>query len=262
MTKYTLIFAIFLCTSQTYGQTYSDFKSPIIPISLSFDTIKKLQVFENMYVFGWDYFKREPPYLWNPNYKLSSEDTSRVIYNTYESRKSKVLNIETTNILLDTSNKTIIIEGFVTGGWYGAGSIVKIVVGEIVDTLRPQYEMSFSPQMDREYIQERKSVSGNYKCRFSANKNASKSASLISDLQRNKIIKNDNFNDCFLLKTSFPESQKTLPFSFSRSSINCLIRKINGQPGTCQGHVNARLCAQCNPMGTLDRFLAVQRKSY
>ena len=86
-------------------------------------------------------------------------------------------------------------------------------------------------------------VSGNYKCRFSANKNASKSASLISDLQRNKIIKNDNFNDCFLLKTSFPESQKTLPFSFSRSSINCLIRKINGQPSTCQGHVNARLCA-------------------
>ena len=41
-------------------------------------------------------------------------------------------------------------------------------------------------------------VSGNYKCRFSVNKNASKSASLISDLQRNKIIKNDIFNDCFL----------------------------------------------------------------
>jgi hypothetical protein len=51
-------------------------------------------------------------------------------------------------------------------------------------------------------------VSGNYKCRFSVNKNASKSASLISDLQRNKIIKNDNFNDCFLLKTSLPGSQK------------------------------------------------------
>jgi hypothetical protein len=40
-------------------------------------------------------------------------------------------------------------------------------------------------------------VSGNYKCRFSVNKNASKSASLISDLQRNKILKNDIFEDCF-----------------------------------------------------------------
>ena len=105
-------------------------------------------------------------------------------------------------------------------------------------------------------------VSGNYKCRFSANRNASKSASLISDLQRNKIIKNDNFNNCFFLKISLSEFPKTHPFSFSRSSINCLIRKINGQPSTCQGHVNARLYAQCNPMGTLDRFLAVQRKSY
>jgi hypothetical protein len=133
-----------------------DFKPPIVPISISFDSIKKLQIFENMYVFGWDYFKREPPYLWNPNYTLSSEDTSRVIYNSFESRKSKVLNIETTNILLDTSNKTIIMEGFVTGGWYGAGSIVNLVVGEIIDTLIPQYEMSFSPKMDREYIQERK----------------------------------------------------------------------------------------------------------
>ena len=45
----------------------------------------------------------------------------------------------------------------------------------------------------------RRIVSGNYKCRFSVNRNASKSASLISDLQRNKIIKNDNFNDGFLL---------------------------------------------------------------
>jgi|GEM_PF-3844735 len=105
------------------------------------------------------------------------------------------------------------------------------------------------------------SVSGNYKCRFSANRNASKSASLISDLQRNKIIKNDNFNNCFFLKISLSEFPKTHPFSFSRSSINCLIRKINVQPSTCQGHVNARLYAQCYPMGTLDRYLAVQRKS-
>ena len=40
-------------------------------------------------------------------------------------------------------------------------------------------------------------VSGNYKCRFSVNKNASKSASLISDLQRNKILKNVIFKDRF-----------------------------------------------------------------
>ena len=156
MTKYKLIFLIFLNTCLTYGQTYLDFKPPIIPISISFDSIKKLQIFENMYVFVWDNLKREPPYLWNPNYTLSSEDSSRVIYNTYESRKSKVLNIETTNILLDTSNKTISIEGFVTGGWYGAGSLVKIIVGEIIDTLRPQYQMSFIPKLDRKYIKERK----------------------------------------------------------------------------------------------------------
>jgi hypothetical protein len=68
-------------------------------------------------------------------------------------------------------------------------------------------------------------VSGNYKCRFSVNKNASKFASLISDLQRNKIIKNDNFNDCFLLKTpvyqvpkkhfllAFPGHQSTALFA-------------------------------------------------
>jgi len=40
-------------------------------------------------------------------------------------------------------------------------------------------------------------VSGNYKCRFSVNKNASVSASLISDLQSNKILKNVIFEDCF-----------------------------------------------------------------
>ena len=40
-------------------------------------------------------------------------------------------------------------------------------------------------------------VSGNYKCRISVNKNASKSASLISDLQRNKILKNVIFKDRF-----------------------------------------------------------------
>ena len=40
-------------------------------------------------------------------------------------------------------------------------------------------------------------VSGKYKCRISVNKNASVSASLISDLQRNNILKNVIFEDCF-----------------------------------------------------------------
>ena len=56
--------------------------------------------------------------------------------------------------------------------------------------------LSISLEENRPYVHV--AVSGNYKCRFSVNKNASKSASLISDLQRNKIIKNDNFNDGFL----------------------------------------------------------------
>ena len=47
------------------------------------------------------------------------------------------------------------------------------------------------------FISNNSSVSGNYKCRFSVNKNASKSTSLISDLQRNKILKNDIFKDRF-----------------------------------------------------------------
>jgi hypothetical protein len=42
-----------------------------------------------------------------------------------------------------------------------------------------------------------KGVNGNYKCRISVNRNASKSASLISDLQRNKKLKNDIFKDRF-----------------------------------------------------------------
>ena len=50
---------------------------------------------------------------------------------------------------------------------------------------------------DMEKVCGSRDVSGNYKCRFSVNKNASKSASLISDLQRNKILKNDIFEDSF-----------------------------------------------------------------
>jgi hypothetical protein len=40
-------------------------------------------------------------------------------------------------------------------------------------------------------------VSGNYKCRFSVNRNASVSASLITDFQRNIILKNFIFKDSF-----------------------------------------------------------------
>jgi hypothetical protein len=40
-------------------------------------------------------------------------------------------------------------------------------------------------------------VSGNYKYRFSVNRNASVSASLITDFQRNKILKNIIFKDSF-----------------------------------------------------------------
>ena len=41
------------------------------------------------------------------------------------------------------------------------------------------------------------SVSGNYKCEISVNRNASVSASLITDFQRNIILKNFIFKDSF-----------------------------------------------------------------
>jgi type I restriction-modification system DNA methylase subunit len=57
------------------------------------------------------------------------------------------------------------------------------------------------PEDKDEYTAERvfyvPPVSGNYKCRFSVNRNASVSASLITDFQRNIILKNIIFKDSF-----------------------------------------------------------------
>jgi len=80
-------------------------------------------------------------------------------------------------------------------------------------------------------------VSGKYKCRFSVNKKAGVSASLISDLQRNKILKNSIFEDYFSVFQ--PERFTGLfnYFSFKKQPIqdccckNFTIKHINTSSG-------------------------------
>ncbi len=101
------------------------------------DSIMKLQILKNKYSLYWDFFMREPPYLFSPFYNLKQEDSS--VVERYYDIEAPNIQVHITSFYLDTINFEFEMDGFITGGWYGAGSYAHIIVGELNDTIIPIY---------------------------------------------------------------------------------------------------------------------------
>ena len=121
------IFSTILC----YGQ-----------IEINHETLMKHKVDSNIYEFGvlGSAFSEIPcmrDYR-EMQLEISINDslTQKEIYKSGDS-KTKSLKVLTESILIDTLNKILNIKGYVTGGWYGAGSDVQIYIGQRVDTISP-----------------------------------------------------------------------------------------------------------------------------
>ena len=106
-------------------------------ISINHDSLKSIRVFRYRFFFEWDCFHRSPPFLFRSDYKLLAEDTSQKIVNTNILEELKIYD---TTISFDTISNEFFISGIIKGGdWYGPESEADILIGELKDTIVPQY---------------------------------------------------------------------------------------------------------------------------
>ena len=119
------------------GQGKLDSNTIFSTIPINYDNLRITRIFRNRFFFEWDGFHRSPPFLFRSDYKLLAEDTSQKIVNTHILEELKIYD---TTISFDTIFNEFLISGIIKGGdWYGPKSEADIFIGELKDTIVPQY---------------------------------------------------------------------------------------------------------------------------